>query len=324
MAEYYKTSVGEGTFRNYRRGLADYARLLQNMKVPMDSIKDGNSAVKITAKALHQAAEEKWNGGRLRNMRTAVAKLFSTVFHINFSENALIKNILQSQVVKDPPKKERLSLQWKLEDLLVFLRRKPLPEQCSFEELTKLSIVHLMIFKGLRFAEIHRLNPNETSPNVDGWKFWVVIKNHHVRESIVIFPSADKHLDILAMLVELKNRLTTRLGDELSKNNTFWYNDDGKELFPMSYDDVRCAATLVLEEAGIKEHQPYHIKHATLTFLSQQGVPAAEITAFARHNYGSMAANAFYTSWDQGKALSRKIAEAAIKNIKSMAQVDIQ
>jgi site-specific recombinase XerD len=319
MGEYYKSSVGTGTFRNYRRGLADYARLLQSMNFPIESITNSSSAIKITAKALHQAVEAKWNGGKIRNMKTAVIKLYSTVFDNNFSGNMLIRNIVQSQVIKYPPKKEHLSLHWKLEDLLVFLRAKPSPERCSLRELTELSIVHLMIFKGLRFAEIHRLSPYETSPDVDGWKFWVVVKNHHIKESVIIFPSPDRCLDTLAMLMELKRRITMRLGNESVKDNTFWYNDNGKELFRMSYDNVRGAASLVLEEAGIKEHHPYHIKHATLTFLSEQGVPAAEITAFARHKYGSMAVNAFYRSWDQGKALSIKIVKAASRNTESLS-----
>jgi hypothetical protein len=111
-------------------------------------------------------------------MKTAISKLFSAIFGSNFSNNALIKDIIQSRINKSPPKKEHLSLTWKLEDLISFLRLTPLPSDCFFKDLTLLSIVHLMVFRGVRFSEIHKLSPVETSPTSDGWKFWLVIKNH--------------------------------------------------------------------------------------------------------------------------------------------------
>jgi site-specific recombinase XerD len=310
MAGYFKSSVCDSTFRNYRRGLADFARLLQNLKISVKSIRDDNTAIKATARVFHSAIEAGWNGARMRMMRTATGRLFSIIFGTSFTENALIRTILQSQVIKDPPRRERLSLSWKLEDLLTFLRSKPPPPVCSFSELTTICIVHLMVFKGMRFAEIHRLSPTETLPSSDEWKFWVVIKNHRNREVISIFNSGDEHLNTLPMLIELRDRIQSKIGEDIKKYNTFWFTEVEEELHPMSYNEVRKAAAEVLKKAGIKEHQPYHIKHATLTFLSQQGVPPAEITAFARHNYGSMAANAFYTSWDNGRALTKMIAKA--------------
>jgi site-specific recombinase XerD len=318
MAEYYKSSVGEGTFRNYRRGLADYSRSLKQLEISSKSLDTIENAVKVTSRVFHYAVLEGWNGERLKMMRTAVSKLFSAVFGCNFSNNSLIRDIVQSHINKNPPKKERLSLSWKLEDLLCFLRTRPLPHLCSFKDLTALSIVHLMIFKGLRFAEIHRLSPVDTSPEPNGWKFWLVIKNHRKKELVSIFPSDDKHLDTLGMLSELHSRIQGRIGDDINRYNTFWFKEVVDLLLPMTYNEVRLAAAQVLDTAGIKEHHPYHIKHATLTFLSRQGVPAAEITAFARHSYGSMSANAFYTSWDNGRALSSRIAKAASTDGKSL------
>jgi hypothetical protein len=318
VASYYKTSIGETTFRNYRRGLADYARVLQILKIPVRSIEDNDCATRITARVFHYGVEAKWNGARLRNMKTAVSKLFSAVFGTDFTTNILIKDIIQSHVNNNPPKKERLSLNWKLEDLLIFLKSKPIPRSCSFKELTILTIVHLMVFKGLRFAEIHRLSPIETSPEPEGWKFWLVIKNHRIKESISIFPSPDEHLDTLNMLLELKSRIQNKIGDDFEKHNTFWFKEIGDNILPMAYDEVRQSAAEVLKLAGIDEPRPYHIKHAVLTFLSQRNVPPAEVTAFARHSYGSMAASAFYTSWDNGKALSNKIIEAGNTDMKSL------
>jgi hypothetical protein len=292
--------------------------VLQNLKIPVKSINSGDSAVKITARVFHYVVEAKWNNAKLRNMKTAIAKLFSAVFSIDFTTNVLIKDIIQSHINTDPPKKEHLSLKWKLEDLLTFLRGRPLPHNCSFRELTTLSIVHLVVFKGLRFAEIHRLSPIETTPGPEGWKFWLVIKNHRAKESITIFPSNDQHLDTLNMLLELKRRIHSKIEDNLSNHNTFWYNEIGGSISPMSYNEVRQSAAEVLELAGINETRPYHIKHAVLTFLAEQKVSPAEVTAFARHSYGSMAATAFYTSWDNGKAISNKIVEAAGVNRKSL------
>jgi hypothetical protein len=318
LANYYKTSIGESTYRNYRRGLADYARVLELLKIPVKSIDSNDNAIRITARVFHYVAESKWNCAKLRNMKTAISKLFSAIFHTDFTANVLIKDIVQSCVNNNPPKKERLSLKWKLEDLLVFLKSRSLPRDCSFRELTIFSIVHLMVFKGLRFAEIYRLSPTDTSPEQDGWRFWLVIKNHRVKESILVFPSTDEHLDTLNMLLELRCRIQDKIGSNIKKHNTFWFNEVGDSISPMTYEEVRQAAAQVLRMAGINEHQPYHIKHAVLTFLSQKNVSPTEVTAFARHSYGSMAASAFYTSWDSGKALSSKIVEAANTNMKSL------
>jgi hypothetical protein len=180
------------------------------------------------------------------------------------------------------------------------------------------SIVHLMVFKGLRFTEIYRLSRTETSPEPDGWKFWLVVKNHRVKESIFVFPSTDKHLDTLNMLLELRCRIKDRIDNNIKNHNMFWFKEVGDSILPMSYEEVRQAAAQVLDMAGINEHQPYHIKHAVLTFLSEKNVSPAEVTAFARHSYGSMAASAFYTSWDSGRALSNMIVKAADSNLKSL------
>jgi hypothetical protein len=315
LSSYYKASIGSSTYRNYRRGLADYARALQALDISVRAIEDNDKATRISARVFHHAVKERWKWGRLNNMKTAVSKLFSTVFNSNFAGNVLIKNIVQAHLNNDPPKREHLSLRWKLEDLLIFLKARPLPCDCSFGELTRLAIVHLMVFKGLRFTEIFRLSPVETSPDGEGWKFWLVIKNHRAREPICVFPSVDKHLDTLSMLSELALRIRNKIGTDIAKYNTFWFTETSDNLIPMTYNEVRQSAAQILETAGINEHHPYHIKHAVITFLSQKNVPPAEVTAFARHSYGSMAANAFYTSWDNGKALANKIAEAANRNV---------
>jgi hypothetical protein len=182
-----------------------------------------------------------------------------------------------------------------------------------------------MVLKGLRFAEIHRLSPIETSPDLSEWKFWVVIKNHQRKEAISIFSAQDAHLDILSMLTELRERIREKNREALDKYNTFWFIETAKDLRPMTYNELRAAAAQVLESAGIEDHQPYHIKHATLTFLSRQGVTPEEITAFARHNYGSNAANTFYISWDNGRKLAKKIAEVpgGTQSLE-LSQLDIQ
>ena len=224
--------------------------------IPIELINNNENAIKITAQVFHCAAKKELSNARLRTMKTAVSKLFSAIFGFNFSNNSLIRDIIQSHNNKNPQKKEHLSLTWKLEDLISFLRMKPPPDRCSFKELTVLSIVHLMVFRGVRFAEIHRLSPLETSPTPDGWKFWLVIKNHRKKEPISIFPSDDKCLDTLSMLIELRNRIQNKIGDEISKHNTFWFREEGDALTPMSYNEIRMAAAQVLNEAGIKE---YHL-----------------------------------------------------------------
>jgi hypothetical protein len=101
------------------------------------------------------------------------------------------------------------------------------------------------------------------------------------------------------------NRLQSRFGQQQVKIPSFWYKEEEMTLIRMSYNEVREAAKSVLLAAGIND-RPYHIKHASLTFLAQQKVPNEEVTAFARHSYGSMSSRAFYTSWDDGKALASK------------------
>jgi hypothetical protein len=186
---------------------------------------------------------------------------------------------------------------------------RPLPSDLDFSELTAITIVHLVVFRGLRFAEIHRLNPTDFPSSPDGWKFWVVVKGHRKRELITIFPSQDPHLDTLSLLIELYNRIKSHFKEHDSPKS-LWFKNVGS-LQPLTYEEMRNAASSVLSDANIKEHRPYHIKHATLTFLAEQNVPNEEITAFARHTFGSTAAQAFYRSWDQGKGITGRIIESA-------------
>jgi hypothetical protein len=306
VSQYYKSSLGDATFRNYRRGLADYARLLQLLKIEVESISDFDTARRISSSVFDYAYKENWNVMRMKTMKTAVAKLFTAVFGCDFTNVPLVRDILTAQVNRQPPKKERLSLKWKLENLIDYLKSRPRPLSLSFSELTAVAIVHLMAFKSMRFSEIFSLSPSDTSPTDEGWKFWLVVKGHRVKESICIFPAADGSLDTLGTLIELRNRLRSRLCQQSDSIPSFWYKEEGTCLVRMTYNEVRGAAKCVLEAAGINEHRPYHIKHATLTFLAEQNVPHEEVTAFARHSYGSMASRAFYTSWDDGRALSNK------------------
>jgi hypothetical protein len=173
------------------------------LKIEVESIKDFDTAKRISSRVFDNAYRENWNVSRMRTMKTAVSKLFTAVFDRDFTNIPLVKDIMIAQVNRVPPKKERLSLKWKLEDLIEYLRLRPLPPSLPFSELTAIAIVHLMAFRGMRFSEIFSLSPSDTSPTCEGWKFWLVVKGHRRKEAITIFPVSEDRLDTLGILNEL-------------------------------------------------------------------------------------------------------------------------
>jgi hypothetical protein len=62
-----------------------------------------------------------------------------------------------------------------------------------------------------------------------------------------------------------------------------------------------------LSAAGINDKRPYHIKHAVLTCVDEEGASMKDIAAFARHRFQSMAAYQHYISYDGGKNSVQKI-----------------
>jgi integrase len=111
----------------------------------------------------------------------------------------------------------------------------------------------------------------------------------------------------------LRSRIVALVASGVQKPLSFWYRLVKEEYIPLSYDGLRLAAVQVLQEAGINESRPYHIKHAVLTCLHESGASAKDIAAFARHRFESMAAYHHYISYDAGKMSVKSIADSIRK-----------
>jgi hypothetical protein len=67
-----------------------------------------------------------------------------------------------------------------------------------------------------------------------------------------------------------------------------------------------------MRDAGINDNKPYHIKHATISWLHKQGVSTDQIVRFIRHALGSTTYLQYYLSEDLGEACTRLMERTAL------------
>jgi site-specific recombinase XerD len=298
-SEWFFKSLAETTLRNYRRGFTLFHKLLVEERLDIDQIKKAEMALAVMVRVLKVAFQKKLKLSAVSTMKTAMVRIFDFIFNIQFEELPILKMAMKFYSSGNLPKKEMLKLQWSVDALLQFLMTKvPFKEQ-KFNELVDVCIVLCMAFTTLRFTELFKLEMDSTDPDVvqGVWKMWSLVKGHNYLEPVFLHTVDEPHLDPIMALVELRRRIR-----EIDpKANSFWQHLDNDKLRLLSYNEIRESATRILLEAGIKETRPYHIKHAVMTCLDENGVSAKDIAAFARHRFESMTAYKHYVSYDGGK-----------------------
>jgi integrase len=317
FSDWFFRSVAESTWRNYRRGFTLFSVILRKCGVDPLSINTVDRAVAALIRALKVASELKTRLSTIFLMKTAVLRLFSFVFNVDLSHMPMVKMALRCLTLNEMPRKEMLRLQWSVDQLLNYLMRLPSFETMEFNQLTAVTVVLCMAFTALRFSEIYSLDIQETLPDrgKKEWRFWVHIKNHDFKEPVVLHGVDDSHLDPLSALWTLRSAVYNALALKREKPVGFWYRMVEKECIPLGYDGMRTAAVRILQQAGIEENRPYHIKHAVLTCLHESGTSAKDIAAFARHRFDSMAAYHHYISYDGGKMSVQNIVSSIKRGV---------
>jgi hypothetical protein len=101
----------------------------------------------------------------------------------------------------------------------------------------------------------------------------------------------------------------------------------------MTPEHLRAQVKQLFAEAGIDETLPYHLKHATLTYLHRKGATEDDLRRLARHTHSSNAYTDFYLNDDFGASCSRMIESAvtpdkvkvvAAKKAKRVREIDVK
>jgi integrase len=116
-------------------------------------------------------------------------------------------------------------------------------------------------------------------------------------------------IDAIASMKELRRRIRQKRKNQCVEEDSFWYNESWTV---MSVVEMRDAAKRLLQEAGIDDPKPYHIKHAAVTWLSSQKIPPAWIVRFLRHKQSSTVYFDHYLSEDMRASCNRAIDETGL------------
>jgi hypothetical protein len=162
-----------------------------------------------------------------------------------------------------------------------------------------------MIGSAARFSEIVQFRRDESDPEKAGkrWKFIAKVKGKLFQQPIAIHATTNPKLDPVKRMIELKKKMKRKRWRVRTTSGSFWGKEDGTE---MKAEHLRQRVQSLLTAANIRD-TPYHVKHATITWLHRQGVPADRIVQYIRHAQASTTFVDYYLHEDLGKACSETI-----------------
>jgi hypothetical protein len=177
-------------------------------------------------------------------------------------------------------------------------------------QLTRKCIVLVIATTAARFSEIAQFSTNESgSTELDSeWSFTVRVKNKEFKLPRTIHQRQHSEIDPVLATKELRTRISKRKRKEMKKDNSFWYTERWNV---MTVAEIRDAAKQLLQQAGIEENRPYHLKHAAITWLRKQRISSDDIVRFGRYAPGSTTYLDFYLSEDFGKTCGETMERTA-------------
>jgi integrase len=119
-----------------------------------------------------------------------------------------------------------------------------------------------------------------------------------------------EELNPIAAMIELRKRILQGRKRLQFSTDSFWYTAQGKE---MEINEIRQTAKHLLQDAGIRDSKPYHIKHAAITWLDKQGIPSDQLIRFVRHAQSSTTYMEYYLSEDQGAECTQVIERTVLE-----------
>jgi site-specific recombinase XerD len=166
--------------------------------------------------------------------------------------------------------------------------------------LVRKCVALVMATTGARFTEIAQFSREDSDPEDSNskWSFVVRVKNRRYAQPVVLHHTQTESIDPIRAMIEMRERVRRMHLQPTKQDDFFWYDERGKA---MSIDEIRGAALDLMHAAGIHDARAYHIKHATVSWLHKQGVPADQIIRFIRHALGSTTYMQYYLSEDLGE-----------------------
>jgi hypothetical protein len=242
-------------------------------------------------------------------MRTALSTLFNYRFNKELSDNPIVKSIVHTCILQQLTVKEPLQLKWELPQLLSYIGNMPPNSRLSYPTLQRKCIVLVMVYTLTRFSEMQQFEADEEKliDDEQEWRFIVRVKGKLFRQPIALHAVGENQIDPVRALKTLRQRMKRKKWITGAKGELFWRDEDGRE---MSAEQLREQVKLFLAEAGIPEHRPYHIKHATMTWLDTHGATSDDLRRLARHTHSSTAYTDFYLREDLGASCAERIAHS--------------
>jgi hypothetical protein len=215
------------------------------------------------------------------------------------SDNPIVKTIVHAHALRDLPMKTPVRLTWELPQLFQHIVGMGDNSSMTHATLVKKCVALVMATTCARFTEIQQFSSVDTEPETDNskWAFIVRIKNRKYVQPIILHHMLNALIDPVKAMRELRDRVLRLKRKYEMRSDTFWCDVKGNV---MRIDEIRTAAQQLLTDAGIKDRRAYHIKHATISWLHKQGVPADQIIRFIRHALGSTTYMEYYLSEDLG------------------------
>jgi site-specific recombinase XerD len=143
-----------------------------------------------------------------------------------------------------------------------------------------------MVFTAARFSEIVQFSMRASDLDAAGdhWQFVVKVKGKAYLQPIEVHRILEGSIDPIRAMQELKRRMQKKRWQTPTPTDSFRRTEKGNV---MKAEDVRLQTKEFLRESGIPETCPYHIKHATITWLYRNGVTSDRIVRCIRHAHSS-------------------------------------
>jgi site-specific recombinase XerD len=302
---------GEAAQRAHCAALARFTRVCSYLSLSWANIQDAKQLQSILSKVLDWSGRHGAPANDLKRMKSAVSVLFNYKFHQEMSDDPVVQSVVRKHIRDDLPVRTPLRLEWELPQLLEHIAQMGSNQDLTHTLLVQKCVVLVMATTCARFTEMQQFALEDSNPTDDSrrWEFIVRVKNRDYRQPIILHATRNDNINPVKAMSELRERVRKQREMGEMQSNTFWYTSNGTV---MGYVEIRQAAQRLLLAAGIRDRRPYHIKHATISWLYKQHVPADQIIRFIRHALSSTTYMEYYLSDDLGERCTDVIESTAM------------
>jgi integrase len=277
---------------NLRRYLAQFVLGCEEEDINPLELKDFPHVESATLKVMRRLYVVKHKTpGVIADVKSAVSTLYAYIFnpalHGRIADSKTIQSRQKAYEVATPHKQSNVNLEDQVETIDNNYNAGPPAADLTHVLLTRHTIVLMMTKAGMRMTETMLVDPDECAPRPDGSiTFHVRTKGSTGLREITVLPNRRQPLrDLVAHITALRDfiQASKRARVKVADGTLLLYRTaDG--LKAMTYQRVRGAVKMAMDEVGLKSRKPYDLKKMTLTKLADSGkVKPEELAAFARH-----------------------------------------